>query len=268
MCVLGCLDGDLTLLGAALQEIIKVLGTLHVLRPLHLTFSTFHALLWLSSTYPSHTLAHTESGVDIHLHSSCITALQTITLLLKDNPQVVKFCNHYTHCKNRFHCFGQTFLINMASVLLLNLMKFCKTDVCIHACTPIIIPICVYIWPSSVSNSESFLHNVTSYSLFLYLIAFCGMYFVFVFVSVGCGKCWYYQYCDQYNHWKHNSYYGKISAWNELNHDESPHNTAPLTDCEYPSCSVCRSNFSWQSTQSTSEAYSLLPHLSMVPNSS
>ncbi len=73
MCVLGCLDNELTLLLAALQEIVKVLGMLPP--PPHSSHT--------------HTHTYTDSGVDAHLHSSCISALEAIALLLKDDPQVL-----------------------------------------------------------------------------------------------------------------------------------------------------------------------------------
>ncbi len=93
MCVLGCLDNEHTLLLAALQEIVKVLGVL--LSPTFLTHPPTHP--------------HTDSGVDAHLHSSCISALEAIALLLKDDPQVLVLLYQFaTTCKYVANCIVMT----------------------------------------------------------------------------------------------------------------------------------------------------------------
>ncbi len=99
MCVLGCLDNDLTLLVAALQEIVKILGNIymyysyvaitHTLTPHTHTLHTSPTLYTSPSLcMHAHMHVHVESGVDLHLYSSCISALQAIALVLKDIPQV------------------------------------------------------------------------------------------------------------------------------------------------------------------------------------
>ena len=99
MCALGCLDNDLTLLQAALQEIIKLLGkSMHrvcvlasFVQALHFgkvaMKSHFSCVRTHAHTH-THTHTHTDSGTDLCLHPSCITVLNTIAHTLRENPEV------------------------------------------------------------------------------------------------------------------------------------------------------------------------------------
>ena len=76
MCALSCLDNDLTLLQAALQEIIKLLGkSVHkvcvpALCKLHISVSSYEKSLLLRAHTHTHTHTHTQTLAQTYVCTS------------------------------------------------------------------------------------------------------------------------------------------------------------------------------------------------------